>query len=554
MSTLSRVLSIGVVVSVVFHLLVSPYTKVEESFNIQAIHDILEFGISPNALVNYDHQVFPGVVPRTFLASLLIAGILKPITAVLDVFHIHLQGIDLQVLARLIIGLANAYLIIKLSTAINSIDFQARKLKTKSNLGTCFLWLVLSQFHLLYYASRSLPNFLALPFVNYGFAKIIVGDVTGFTWLAFVGITFRIEVGVLAVIIAVVSSLGFGQYDISVNFLMLVAGTLIGALLSLLIDSYFWGELVIPELVSLYFNVFQGNSSNWGVEPFGAYFSKYLPQMFRPPVILILAVIGLSTDPADDGSPATNSKDINKKRPSRHSLKILLVSSIIYIFILSFQGHKEWRFIIYCIPLITLNSANGLSTLISRSSKSFSRQLLIVVFVLVTFVAGIVSLYMGYISSYNYPGGQALEFIRSEFADTAESLIIHMDVPTCMTGATKFGEVHNGYITYDKTELAVELSEIWKSIDILITSTPITSYNNETPNDWLQLTTIPRFIGINLNSILVTLHYHKPRELVDIVIDTVTRSLRTNDFSEIKQFIDSPIVQQDFIFVYKRKA
>lgn len=75
---------------ILLHLLAAPYTKVEESFHIQAAHDILTYGIpSPLHLdsaaiaaefqSNYDHFSFPGAVPRTFVGALGLASASWPI-------------------------------------------------------------------------------------------------------------------------------------------------------------------------------------------------------------------------------------------------------------------------------------------------------------------------------------------------------------------------------------------------------------------------------------------------------------------------------------------
>jgi alpha-1,6-mannosyltransferase len=69
------------------HLVISPYTKVEESFNIQATHDILIYGfptkdIAERLKAEYDHFAFPGAVPRTFVGALMLAGFSKPLLSV----------------------------------------------------------------------------------------------------------------------------------------------------------------------------------------------------------------------------------------------------------------------------------------------------------------------------------------------------------------------------------------------------------------------------------------------------------------------------------------
>ena len=64
------------------YLFACPYSKVEESFNLQAVHDTYYYGVwpalenfyGPNATstLPYDHLQFPGVVPRAFVCLLFI--------------------------------------------------------------------------------------------------------------------------------------------------------------------------------------------------------------------------------------------------------------------------------------------------------------------------------------------------------------------------------------------------------------------------------------------------------------------------------------------------
>ena len=135
------------------HLLVSPYTKVEESFALQATHDILVYGTPTSSIRDrfaaaYDHFTFPGAVPRTFVGPVVLAGVAQPLVA--------LVGFGAaQLVVRAVLGALNAAALMAFRRAAAA----------AFGRGVARWWVVLlvSQFHVAYYLTRTLPNMFAFP-------------------------------------------------------------------------------------------------------------------------------------------------------------------------------------------------------------------------------------------------------------------------------------------------------------------------------------------------------------------------------------------------------
>jgi alpha-1,6-mannosyltransferase len=141
-----------------------PYSKVEESFGLQATHDLLFLGPRPEALQSFDHLEFPGVVPRTFVGPAITSAIVWPLHVLSEFSRrasVH-DAVASQLLVRSALGLLFWF-------AYRSLR-EATAKRFSKRAGSMFGWLTFAQFHILYYCTRTLPNSFALVVTSVGFS------------------------------------------------------------------------------------------------------------------------------------------------------------------------------------------------------------------------------------------------------------------------------------------------------------------------------------------------------------------------------------------------
>lgn len=101
------------------HVLITPYTKVEESFTLHAVRDLLLKGISKDAVSQvslsglhqtplctlitseqYDHVEFAGAVPRSFVPPGFLAGASYPFLRIANELGLLKTGLDVQIMGE----------------------------------------------------------------------------------------------------------------------------------------------------------------------------------------------------------------------------------------------------------------------------------------------------------------------------------------------------------------------------------------------------------------------------------------------------------------------
>ncbi|TID17478.1 glycosyltransferase family 22 protein [Venturia nashicola] len=483
--------------TILLHLTLAPFTKVEESFNIQATHDIITSGVSfANRTgflkTSYDHVEFPGSVPRTFVGALFLSGIAKVLQFVADVK----DGEDSQFLVRGILGLI---------TAASLLSFRKAIAKTfGTTTGNWFVLIQASQFHVMYYASRTLPNMYAFALTNLAFGAFVLAmnppqqqsklfhSRTIFL-TTFAGVIFRSELAVLVFTIAAFVVTIHGPRSLTSVFdppgIIIppgIGGAILGLITTVSIDSYFWNHFPIwPEWSSFYYNTILGKSSDWGVSPWHFYFTNALPRLLLNPLAYLLLI------PLALAQPATRSRSL-----------ALLLPSLGFVALYSLLPHKEWRFIIYIIPALTAVSAIGASWIWTRRTKSLfyrSVNAILVSSIVASFMA---SAAFSLISSLNYPGGDAIVRLRSLTYAEPGSQRIYVDNLACQTGVTRFLESRSTLSntglqkwTFDKTENQTMLLSppFWDRFDYAIVENV-----ERTIGKWEVVDTVNSFAGVKV--------------------------------------------------------
>lgn len=546
-----------VIVMVGFYLTLAPFTKVEESFNMQAIHDMVYYGSSD--LSKYDHVDFPGSVPRTFVGAGVLALIAR---ALKSVAFKGAMKFDIQLLTRGALGIINAICFMMLRHSIADFFTLSRYPTLGTTIASFFAAFQFSQFHMIYYASRTLPNMIAMPLVTIALSKSITGYFdTTITLLAVAGVIFRSEILLLTAIYTFLCLVQRRVYFSTAVFAGL-KGVFIGAAISVAVDSYFWQNgtpcfnpleqfsIVFPELQGFIFNVIEGNSSEWGVSPYSQYFLVDLPKLILNPIVLLLIPLGYVKDPSG----------------KRGHLKLLGLTATLYIAIYSLQPHKEWRFIIYTIPIYTLLAAVGATSIWEKRNTAKVYMLASVVIILTTLATFILSCFMGSISSFNYPGGFALEAFHDlpevakhtfHFGERGQAyvdpIVVHVDVPACMTGAIRFGEsedqTESGAIIYDKTEDKESLEDLWDGFDYVITTEELT--NMELADTITALTRVDAKEALRTLVATVKDPLGSAKEFVKIV--KLAFGEDVNDaYLEVEKVWNRVVISEPALYIYRK--
>ncbi|KAL6447978.1 hypothetical protein ACFW04_000194 [Cataglyphis niger] len=414
------------------YLLYCPFTKVEESFNLQAMHDILYHGFN---LTEYDHHEFPGVVPRSFLGPIVVSGFALPQIACFN--YLKLNKVIAQYVVRATLGL--------LVIATFKLYRQALQNIFGLQFTKWFIVITVTQYHFMYYLSRPLPNIMAMPLVLLALSGWLKQNYVIFIWASAAAIIiFRAELTILLGLF-LLFDIASKKLSIQRLFKIAVPAGILFLALTVAIDSIFWRRLVWPEGEVFYFNTILNKSSEWGTSPFLWYFYSALPRGLAFSYFLV--PVGMFWDAR---------------------VRTFTIPAIVFVTLLSFLPHKELRFIIYVFPLLNVGAAVACHRIWENRAKTKWHGFLALVILIHVALNIVFSTFLLYVANFNYPGGVAITRLHRLEKNSTEPIHVHIDVFTAQTGVSRFTQTNASWIYSKQENLTINDPEMLQFTHLLI--------------------------------------------------------------------------------------
>ena len=460
---------------VLAYVRVAPYTKVEESFNTQATHDVIFHANDERDA--WDHKEFPGVVPRTFLGPLVLGKMTKILARAMEVVvnsnpvtkrvfrNEKIWGelkhlvetlneeetfvrtkMHYQVIMRMILGCASTFSLHKFHAVIGK--------NFGNDVAVYASALALAQFHLAFYASRPLPNIFAFALTTFALSLWLeerrglkinssVLDTLAIMVVSMVVAVFRCDNILLLAPLGIhvtlfrVTDIYDASLRIIANVMAMVTVIVAFAYTSITIDSRHWDqEYLWPEWEVLSFNNPMGanRSHHYGTKPFLWYAYSALPRMLL--IAYPLSMYGFKHE--------------------RRCRSAFMIASF-FVFAYSFLGHKELRFLFPVLPLFNFCAACGMHRLNLNRKKSIKGNFLHALAWMGVIVSCAVSIgVFAKASIANYPGGEALAAFHelNPERDASGHVRLHIDDHCAQTGASRFGQAYHDHnvILYNKRQ------------------------------------------------------------------------------------------------------
>ena len=435
-------------------------------------------------------------MPRSFIGPLVLAQLSRPLIALAGgLVNDQLIGsrappaCETSTLTHAVRGT----LALLSSVVLAFFTYRAR-LAHGATTARFYALLQLTQFHLPFYASRTLPNTFAQLFTTSAYALLLpvpgrrrqTDRVVALLLLSFAAVVLRAEVALLLAFEAL-QLLLTRQLPLSRILAAGVCGCGAALAATLAVDSYFWLSftatpifttpvltartgLLWPELSAFWFNAVEGQASAWGEAPWHYYVTSALPRLLLNPAAIAALPLGASASLA----PA--------------AAFVAAYSALV--------AHKEWRFVAYIVPPLTLASARGAAWLWDRREKSALPALAVAASVP---ASALLAAAMLAVSALNYPGGAAVTRAHAHLHPGDRA---HLDVATCMSGASRFlqeapmwGGMRADGVDWDKTEDkdVLRTESFWRSMDVAVVEAP-----DEIIGKWDVVDSVDGFSGVKV--------------------------------------------------------